>query len=73
VTNFKSIALHYLKNPTGFALDFAALFPYELIALPISDSKIRTATLLYLRIPHVMRVIRIQGFFSVEEKRLNQR
>ena len=54
-------------------LDFIGLFPCELIALPIPDPATRTAALLYLRLPHVIRVIRIQGFFSVEEKRLNQR
>ena len=73
VTDFKSIALHYLKNPTGFPLDFAAVFPYELIALTVPQPDIRTAVVLYLRLPHVLRAVRIQGFFSTEEKRLNQR
>ena len=73
VTEFKAIALHYLKDPTGFALDVAAVFPYELIGACIPQNNIRTAAVLYLRLPHVIRVIRIQWFFSTEEKRLNQK
>ena len=73
VTDFKSIALHYLKDPFGFLLDFASTFPYELIGAPIKDQSQRTAALLYLRLPHIIRVIRIQWFFSEEEKRLNQK
>ncbi len=73
VTNFRSIALHYLKDRSGFPLDLAALLPYELIALSILDSGARQAAVLYLRLPHIIRVVRIQWFFSVEEKRLNQK
>ena len=73
VTDFKSIVVHYLKDPAGFLLDFATLFPYELIGAPIQDQQKRTAAVLYLRLPHVCRVIRIQWFFSEEEKRLNQK
>ena len=73
VTNFKSIALHYLRDMYGFPLDLAAVLPYELIGLPIPNSKARIATTLYLRLSHVIRVVRIQWFFSVAEKRLNQK
>ena len=73
VTDFKSIVLHYLKDPAGFFLDFVSLFPYELIGAPIQDTQKRTAALLYLRLPHIFRVVRIQWFFSEEEKRLNQK
>lgn len=73
VTNFQSIAVHYLKDKSGFLLDLLALLPYEIIGLPIPDPQIREATVLYLRLPHIIRVVRIQWFFSVEEKRLNQK
>lgn len=73
VTDFKSIVLHYLKDPSGFLLDSITMFPYELIGAPIQDEAKRTAAVLYLRLPHVIRGIRIQWFFSEEEKRLNQK
>ena len=73
VTDFKSIVLHYLKDPSGFLLDSLTMFPYELLGAPIQDEAKRTAAVLYLRLPHVIRVIRIQWFFSEEEKRLNQK
>ncbi len=72
-TNFRAIALHYLRTKSGFPLDLAALLPYEIIGLPIPDAGARTAAVLYLRLPHIIRVVRIQWFFSVEEKRLNQK
>ena len=73
VSDFKSVALHYLKTPSGFSLDIIAALPYEIIALPIPTQSTRQAVLLYIRIFHVIRVIRIRDFFSVEEKRLNQK
>ncbi len=73
VSDLKSIALRYLKDPRGFLLDLAALLPYELIGVFIPDPSTRLVAVLYLRIPHIMRVIRVQWLFSAEEKKLNQR
>lgn len=73
VADFKSSALHYLKKPLGFPLDLIAILPVELIPLPIPNKHTRTAVLLYLRIIHSIRVIRIKDFFAFEEKRLNQK
>lgn len=73
VSDIKSIALHYLKNPAGFPLDLAAILPYELIGVFVPTPSTRTTVLLYLRLPHAIRVIRTRWFFSAEEKKLNQR
>ena len=73
VSDFKSIALHYLKKPLGFPLDLIAALPLEIIALPIPHAHTRTAVLLYCRIIHAIRIVRIKEFFTVEEKRLNQK
>ena len=48
ISTFKSIAPHCLKDPTGFSLDLAAVFPYEVIALTISKPDISIAVVLYL-------------------------
>ena len=65
--------LHYLKDPMGFTIDLLAVLPYEILAAPIPDASVRTSAVLYLRLPHVLRGVRIQSFISEEEKRLNQR
>ena len=73
VTDIKSIVLHYVKDPMGFTFDLVAILPYEILAAPIPDASIRTSAVLYLRLPHVIRGVRIQFFLSEEEKKLNQR
>ena len=73
VTNIRLVALHYFKDPYGFIFDFVAIFPYELFGAPIQDQAKRAAAVLYLRLPHVIRAIRIRWWFSDEEKRLNQK
>ena len=73
VTEFKLLVLHYLKQPTGFVLDAAASFPFELVALPIPDPKLRIGVLLYLRLTHTLRLDRVQHFFATEGKKLNQK
>lgn len=67
------MALHYLKRPSGFALDLIASLPIEIISLFIPNDDTRMVVALYSRFIHVMRVIRIKDFFAVEEKRLNQK
>ena len=73
VTDLKSIVLHYVKDPMGFTFDLVAVFPYEILAAPVPDVATRTSAVLYLRLPHVIRGVRIQSFMSEEEKRLNQK
>ena len=73
VRDNKAIVLHYVKDPLGFALDLLAVLPFEILASPVPDMHTRTAAMLYLRIPHVIRGVRIQSFISEEEKRLNQK
>ena len=73
VSDFKSVALHYLKTPSAFPLDLIAILPFEIIGLPIPDSAISKAVILYFRVLHIIRVVRIRDFFTVEEKRLNQK
>lgn len=72
VSDSKSIALHYLKQPLGFPLDFIAILPYELIPSLITDPNTRLAAVLYIRVIHTIRIIRVRDFFNIEEKRLNQ-
>ena len=57
VINFKIIAIHYLKDPTGFPLDLVTVFHYmyEVIALTIPQPNIHTAVVLYLWLPHILR------------------
>ena len=72
VSDFKSVALHYLKTPSGFALDTIFMIPIELTALIIPDVNTRNSVLQYLRIIHVSRIVRIRQLFKIEEKKLNQ-
>lgn len=69
----KEIVFHYLTGYNGFFLDCITLFPFELFALPISDPELRTNTFLYLRIPHLARIIRVRLMFNVQQKHLNQK
>ena len=73
ITEFKQVALHYLKQPTGFTLDALASFPFEIVALPIPDPKLRVGVLLYLRLTHTLRLDRVQHFFATEGRKLNQK
>ena len=72
VSDFKSVALHYLKAPLGFTVDVITILPVEVFALAITDPGTRTTVLLYSRVLHVGRIVRIWGFFVAEEKKLNQ-
>ena len=73
MTDLKSIVLHYIKDPIGFTFDLVAVFPYEILAAAVPDAAVRTSAVLYLRLPHVIRGVRIQSFMSEEEKKLNQK
>ena len=73
VTDLKAIVLHYMKDPMGFTFDLVSVFPYEILAAPVPDAAARASAVLYLRLPHVIRGVRIQSFMSEEEKRLNQK
>lgn len=72
VSDFNSVALHYLKTPYGFFLDIILLMPIELIALLIPDTSTSTSALLYMRIIRVTRIVRIIQVYNIETKRLNQ-
>lgn len=54
-------------------MDCVTLFPYELLVMPISDSSLRVAMVLYMRLPHLIRVIRVKWMFDREQKCLHQR
>ena len=73
VSDFKLTALRYLKQPTGFLMDAIASFPFEIIALPIPQPRIRIGVLLYLRLIHILRLDRVYHFISTEGKKLNQK
>lgn len=73
VRKSRDIVLHYLTGYDGFLLDCITLFPFELCALPISDPNLRTTTFLYLRVPHLARIIRVRLMFNIQQKHLNQK
>lgn len=71
--DIKTIILHYLRSFDGFLLDLVSLFPYELLVLPIRDSRLRVAVVLYMRLPHLTRVVRVKWMFDAQLKYLNQK
>lgn len=73
VSDIKTIVLHYLKSIGGFPLDVVSLFPYELLVLPIRDSRLRVAMVLYMRLPHLTRIVRVKWMFDAQLKYLNQK
>ena len=73
MTDIKCIMIHNLTTWDGFIMDCITLFPYELVVLPIQDSRLRTALVLYMRVPHLARVIRVKWMFDNQQKYLNQR
>ena len=69
----KTIVLHYLKAFDGFLLDCLSLFPYELLVLPIPDGRLRVAMVLYMRLPHLTRIVRVKWMFDQQLRYLNQK
>lgn len=73
VKDLRHIALHYVLNRKGFMLDFIALLPYEFLALLVSDRSLHGSLALYLRLPHLVRVLRVSWVLTAEQKKLNRR
>ena len=65
--------VHYLADRKGFVVDFIALLPYEILAFLVPDASLKKSLQLYLKLPHLVRVIRINWLFAAEQKKLNQR
>ena len=72
ITNMKKIVMHNLTARNGFIMDCITLFPYELLVMPISDPHLRVAMVLYMRVPHLARVIRVKWMFDKLQRRLHQ-
>lgn len=73
VTDPKRIIKHNFKVCDGFVMDCVTLFPYELLVLPIRDSRLRVAMVLYMRLPHLARVVRVKWMFDRQQKSLHQK
>lgn len=74
VLDFRSVALHYLKSPFGFPVDFFSIFPFEIIALFIYISAgSDNVVWFYVKIPHFVRIFRLWSFFSAQGKKLDQK
>lgn len=73
VKDLRHIAIHYATNRKGFVIDCIALLPYEILAHFVPDGSLRKSLQLYLKLPHLVRVVRISWLFSEEQKKLNQR
>ena len=70
-TSLKDIAEHYLFQPLSFGLEIISLLPIEIFCLALGDSKLRLSYLLYLRIFHALRGVRIPFILSEQEKTLS--
>ena len=68
ITEPRKLALHYAKG--RFPFDFVASFPIDLFALA-APTGTKLEILSYLRMLHLLRLVRIQQFFSDLGKRLN--
>lgn len=64
----KRLLINYIKGM--FPLDFLASFPIDLFALAAPANK-QLFALSYLRLLHLLRLVRMQQFFSELAKRLN--
>lgn len=73
VGHIKAIGWHYLRTGDGFFLDCITLFPYELAVLPVQNKQFRTALILYMRLPHLARIIRVRWMFTIQQRNLNQK
>ncbi len=67
--NFQEVYTRYLKTPSGFALDLIPTIPFEIIAVFFGDYSFTLFT--YLRLTRLIRLVRIDHFFSQWEKELD--
>lgn len=65
--------MHNLKVQDGFIMDCITVFPYELLVLPIKDRGLRIAMVLYMRVPHLARILRVKWMIDKEQKCLHQK
>ena len=70
-SSLREIAEHYLLSPLSFCLDIVSLLPTEIFCLALSDPTLRLSYLLYLRIPHALRGIKLPFILSEQEKTLS--
>ena len=70
-SSLRDIAEHYLFTPLSFCLDIISLLPLEVFCLAVTDSNLRLSYLLYLRIIHALRGIKLPFILSEQEKTLS--
>lgn len=68
ISDGKTLLTNYVKGK--FLLDVLASFPIDLFALAAPSNK-RLLVLSYLRLLHLLRLVRMQQFFSELAQRLN--
>lgn len=69
-SGLKEIAEHYLKQPSEFGIDAISLIPLEIFCLAAAPEN-RLSYLVYFRLIHAIRGLRIQIFLSKQEKVLS--
>ncbi|EDO35773.1 predicted protein [Nematostella vectensis] len=67
-TDQRRIATHYVKE--GFIFDFVASFPLEIFALAAPEGS-KLEVLSYLRLTHLLRILRLSQFFNEYGNKLN--
>ncbi len=70
ISDFDLICDNYLKKLNGFSLDLLMVFPLEILCLA-APGHLRWLVFSYLRLPRVLRYIRLMEFFANWEKELD--
>ena len=68
ITDPKKLATHYAKGE--FPFDLVASFPVDVFALAAPTGR-KLEVLSFLRMLHLLRLVRMQQFFNEFSKRLN--
>ena len=67
------MALHYVKAPLGFVFDVVTTIPFEVVAFAVPYGTVRASVVQYCALVHVLRMVRLKGFFDNEQTKLNQK
>ena len=73
MSDFKSVALHYIKAPLGFVFDMMTTLPLEVVVFAVPYDAVRAPVVQYCALVHTLRAVRLKGLFDSEQRRLNQK
>jgi len=68
VTDHRSLVMNYVKGK--FPFDLVASFPIDIFALAAPSGR-RLEILAYLRLLHLLRLVRMEQFFAEYSKKLD--